>query len=283
MIRRDMNASVQFYKENGYVVLKEATKQDNVQTVIGEIHRLFKEQLKFLGIEVVEGESDAVILANVGRLFHHDLGRYKATLRQVNKLFSVQRMLTSDSIIHFVKALGLEVLSFPTDAVFHCMAGDLLIPDGYMRLTAHQDWPAMQSSLDSVIVWSTLMDVTSETNFPLEVIPGSHRNGLLPGITNDHTYEVAPAYYDIDHFKPILVEKGDVIVFSSFLIHRTGKGEKDRIRFACSTRYENVVETTNIERAYPSIHTRIVDREIKTKDFPEKQHVAHLFNEPAET
>lgn len=283
MTNRETNALVQFYRENGYVVLKEAASQNNVQTVISEIHRLFKEQLIFLGIQVTKGDSDAAILANAGSLFHHDLNRYKATLRQVNKLFSVQRLLTSDSIIDFVKALGLEVLSFPTDAVFHCMAGDLLIPNGYMRLIPHQDWPAMQSSLDSVIVWSSLMDVVSEANFPLEVIPGSHRNGLLPGITNDHVYEVMPSHYDVNDFKPISVEKGDVIVFSSFLIHRTGKGEADRIRFACSTRYENVVETTNIQRAYPSIHRRIVDREIKTKDFPERKHVAHLFEEHVES
>lgn len=277
MTGQDMYSLVSFYKKNGYVILRGAATKDNVQTVIDEIHRIFKEQLRFLGADIADGQGDESILANAASLFHGDLARYKATLRQVNKLYSVQSLLTSESIIKFVKSLGLEVLSFPTDAVFHCMAGELLIPDGYMRLRPHQDWPAMQSSLDSVIAWSSLMDVRSEKNYPLEVIPGSHRNGLLPGITHDHVYEVAPSHYDPDQFRPLLVDRGDVIIFSSFLIHRTGVGSADQIRFACSTRYENVVEETNIQRAYPSIHRRTVDREIKTKDFPKKQHVEHLF------
>ena len=274
---------VSFFRENGYVVLKKSNDNDAVLLALSEIHRLFKEQLHFLDIEYEDGENDSTILQNMEKLFNNDLDRYKSTLRQVNKLFSIQKLVTADPIIHFVKALGLEILSFPTDSVFHCMAGELLIPDGYMRLKAHQDWPAMQSSLDSVIVWSSLMDIASKRKFPLEVIPGSHRNGLLPGITHDHVYEVAPDCYDSAKFTPILVERGDVIVFSSFLIHRTGVGGANELRLACSTRYENVVEKTNVQRAYPSIHRRIVDREIKTKNFPQKQHVEHLFKPTIES
>lgn len=273
----NMNNLVSLFRKDGYVVLKNSNNENEVLSALFEIHRLFKEQLVFLDLGYAEGESEAVILKNMEKLFKNDLDRYKATLRQVNKLFCIQKLVTADPIIHFVRSLGLEILSFPTDSVFHCMAGGLLIPDGYMRLKPHQDWPAMQSSLDSVIVWSSLMDIASESKYPLEVIPGSHRNGLLPGITHDHVYEVAPDYYDSDNFVPVLVERSDVIIFSSFLIHRTGLGGTNELRLACSTRYENAVEKTNVQRAYPSIHRRIVDREIKTKNFPEKHHVEHLF------
>jgi ectoine hydroxylase-related dioxygenase (phytanoyl-CoA dioxygenase family) len=211
------------------------------------------------------------------KLFHADMERYLATLRQVNKLFSVYRVLTSKKIIEFVKSLGLEILSFPTDSVFHCMAGDLIIPGGYMRLTPHQDWPAMQSSLDSVIVWSSFMDVLTPNMFPLEIIPKSHINGLLPGITRDHVYEVSPEYYNKNDFVPIYINRGDVIIFSSFTIHRTGSGNPKNIRLACSIRYENVIEKTNIERSYPNIHRRILDRTIRTENFPITQHVKPLF------
>lgn len=275
-------ASVSFYKKNGYVVLKDVICSDEIQTVISEVHQLFIEQLNYLGVGYVNEQNDNALLKNMERLFSYDLERYKATLRQVNKLVSVHKVLTSNTIISFVKALGLKVLSFPTDPVFHCMSEQLRIPGGYMTLSAHQDWSSLQNSLDSLIVWSPLTNITSCNDFPIEIIPGSHKEGLLPGGVENHVYKIEEQYFDEGQFIPILLSKTDVVLFSSFTIHRTGKGRDDNLRIACSLRYENVFEPTYIERAYPNIYKRILERDIKTKGFPEKQHVAHLFKESAE-
>lgn len=267
------------YKKNGYVVLPSAVSHQKVAKIRSDIATLFCKQLGFLGIKPSSDASDQGLLENMCRLFDESLERYQCCLRQVNKLVSVYEALCSEQVLSFVQHLGFEVISFPTDAVFHCMANRLRIPNGYMRLAPHQDWPAMQSSLDAVIVWAPLMDVNTEAGFPLEMIPQSHLQGLLPGITHDHVYEVDPNYYDPEEFSPVYANRGDVIIFSAFCVHKTGDHTGDFLRLACSTRFENVTEKTNVIRGYPSIHRRVVDREIRTQGFPKKEDVAEVFEQ----
>ena len=126
-----------------------------------------------------------------------------------------------------------------------------------MRIPAHQDWPAIQSSLNSVSFGQLLMDIQSQSFFPLEVIP-VYLGGLLKGNSTDHFYEISTGEFDADSFVPLFVDKCDVIVFSSFLVHQTGLGNEDNWWLAFSTRYENVVEPTNIERSFPNIHRRVI-------------------------
>ncbi len=261
------------------MVLKSCHQLTALELVREEVHQLFKVQLKYLNRRVESGQTDKVMHHNMSSLFYADIERYKSCLRQASKLVSVFKLISSNSILEFLKIAGLNVLSFPTDAVFHCMAGGLKLPGGYMRIPAHQDWPAIQSSLDSVVVWSTLMDIQSQLFFPLEVIPGSHLGGLLKGNSTDHFYEISTGEFDADSFVPLFVDKCDVIIFSSFLVHQTGLGNDDKLRLAFSTRYENVIEPTNIERSFPNIHRRVVDRDLAKTQPPNLKDVSMIFGE----
>ena len=185
-------------------------------------------------------------------------GSYTAFLRMAAKSLRVQKLFIG-VVTDFLEYLGVNPISIIEQPVLHVMSPALRIPDGYYGTAAHQDWPSTQGSLDCVTVWIALTDAGAG-NFPLEVIPGSHKRGLLDGKMNGSVLEVEAEDKD---FVSLECKAGDVIFMSGFLIHRTGKGAGFRV--AVSQRFDNAAESTFIERGYPCAQKRVVDREIKWK------------------
>lgn len=142
----------------------------------------------------------------------------------------------------------------------HIQADSLKIPNGYFGLVAHQDFPSVQGSLDGFVVWIPLVDIDAN-KYPLEVIPRSHKNGVLPSIENSSSsWEIKPECYNESDFVPATCEVGDVIFMSNFTVHRSSQNGDDRLRLACSTRYDNADEETFADRCYPSAYIRTVQR-----------------------
>jgi ectoine hydroxylase-related dioxygenase (phytanoyl-CoA dioxygenase family) len=143
--------------------------------------------------------------------------------------------------------------------VVHIQADCLRIPNGYFGLAAHQDFPSVQGSLDGFVVWIPLVDIDKE-RYPLEVIPESHKEGVLPSIENsDSILEINPGIYNESDFISVECEIGDVVFMSNFTVHRSSQHGNDKLRLACSTRYDNANEKTFIDRCYPSGYQRSVN------------------------
>jgi hypothetical protein len=189
-----------------------------------------------------------------------DVGKYIGYLISSAKHVEAQRLFLD------TRLLG-QIISVPIiieQPVLHVMSPTLRIPDGYYGTASHQDWPSTQGSLDCVTVWVALTDAGTG-NFPLEVIPGSHKRGLLDGKMNGSVLEVEA---DDKEFIPIECKAGDVVFLSGFTVHRTGTGTGFRV--AVSQRFDNAAEPTFIERGYPCAQKRIVDREIRWKPTAEQ-------------
>lgn len=198
--------------------------------------------------------------------FNDSIENYVGYLKATSRISSLQYLI--------IQSYQKIDLAFHTpliieQPVLHVMSPSLRIPDGYYGTSAHQDWPSTQGSLDSVTVWIALTDANIG-NFPLEVIPGSHKRGLLDGKMNGSVLEVEA---DEKEFIPIECKAGDVVFLSGFTVHRTGKGNGFRV--AVSQRFDNACEPTFIERGYPCAQKRVVDREIKWK--PTVEQVSQVF------
>lgn len=192
-------------------------------------------------------------------IFDEGMNSYISFLSAHAKSSVIQKRFLADDIKYDLKSLGLINTFIIGQPVLNVMSPALRIPDGYYGTAAHQDWSSTQGSLDCVTVWIALTDA-GIGNFPLEVIPGSHRSGLLDGEMNGSVLEVDA---DEKEFIPIECKAGDVVFLSGFTVHRTGAGTG--LRVAVSQRFDNAAEPTFIERGYPCAQKRVIDREIKWK------------------
>lgn len=203
---------------------------------------------------------------NLQDVFDSDINKYISQLSMMAKDFRLQKFILEADLF---LCLGIERPVIISQPVLHVMSPKLRIPDGYYGTAAHQDWPSSQGSLDSMAVWIALTDAGTG-NFPLEVIPGSHKLGLLDGKMNGSVLEVE---CDEKEFTPIDCKAGDVVFLSGFTVHRTGAGSGFRV--AVSQRFDNADEPTFIERGYPCAQKRVVDRSISWK--PTVEQVKKIF------
>lgn len=244
------------YNRNGFFIFNNLLDVSQINIVNSQVKDVFSQKLKQLSLY----EDYLTLHDSMKLLFNQDLDAYKSVVASLWRLVAVQDLLHDSSIINVLKNnFGFDNIFLPGGDVVHIMSSSLKIPDGYFGLNVHQDFPSIQGSLDGLVVWIPLVDV-DRYMFPMEVIPGSHKYGIFPSDELESGWEVKPEYYNESDFVPVECEVGDVVFMSSFTIHRSSKTGDDRLRLACSTRFDNGVEKTFIERSYPTAYKRSVVR-----------------------
>jgi hypothetical protein len=103
------------------------------------------------------------------------------------------------------------------------------------HIVLHQDypyWAPMSPVADKVITALIYLDDATMENGCLEVVPGSHREGLperrkVEGFGRN---EIDLAAYDLKRLVPVEAEAGSVVFFGGFLVHRSlpNKSAHDR-------------------------------------------------------
>lgn len=264
-----------FYQENGYYIAKGLLTQQahQLQNVLLEIDIVTLQQLK--SHEKPSNEPE-IIRQHLQQLFHLDIDAYLSSLKLCANLFSVHAILMNQHIMETAKLLGIQLPVSQGSPVLHIMADNLKIPGGYNGARTHQDWPSLQGSLDTVIIWIPFMSVNLN-NFPVEVSPGSHLGGLYPGEAAENVYKTDAGSYDDQSFIPAELLFGDVLFLSGFTLHRTRLVNNNGFRIAASTRYDNASEPTFIQRKYPFAQKRVVHRELLYPDFPSLEQVREIF------
>lgn len=271
-----MSTTSEFYKINGYCIQKNILPNQLLLNTLHEFDVILVQQLNLLGKQETASSDIKKIHAHMRELHETHITAYLQSIRLWAKLFSLQALIMHENIQSIIQKLAIDLPIFQTTPVIHVMANDLQISGGYHGVGVHQDWPALQGSLDTITVWFPFMNVDKH-NFPLELIPGSHHFGLYPGKATQNIYEVDSTHYQEIDFLAIDVNMGDALFMSSFTLHRTGMQGDDRARIACSARYENAAEKTFIERLYPSAQKRVIERELISPNFPEKDHLKNIY------
>jgi ectoine hydroxylase-related dioxygenase (phytanoyl-CoA dioxygenase family) len=210
------------------------------------------------------------------RLFEIDLQCFTNCGKQAQHLVSLHRLSLDDRIIEVLHELGLGFPNISTRPVLYFNAERLAKKEVYWRLSAHQDWRSMQGSLDAVVVWIPVVDVDRSLG-ALEVIPGSHRWGLLESDLVDG-YGKVKEPLPTSNVVPVEVERGDALFFSAFLVHRSGTNVTDAIRWSCHFRYNNLQEKTFIQRGFPHPYIYRPRAELISPDFPSASAVAEAFD-----
>ncbi len=203
---------------------------------------------------------------------------YLAAAKLTQYLPALHRLGVSEPVLNVLSGLGVAQPVISTRPVVHIISDALKVPGGYHRTPPHQDWRSVQGSLDAVVAWMPLVSAGAD-NAPLEVILGSHRNGLLPSEPHAFGNSVRDEAIAGEAFQAIEAKPGDLVIFSMFLVHRTGAAQGGGVRWAVSFRYNNLDEPSFAARDYPNPYFYKPRDELLVEGFPGRADLDRIFDE----
>lgn len=124
------------------------------------------------------------------------------------------------------------------------------------RAPWHQEYPAQLRSMDGLVLWSSLVQVTPELG-PVNICVGSHRLGPIPVHTNDPANPEKVGAYGLilqneaelikrfEHVAP-LPAPGDLLIIDFLTVHASGFNTGKRSRWSMQFRYFNFNEPTGM-------------------------------------
>ena len=230
-------------QEEGYVVLRKFFKPEKIAAVRIQAQAIFKIQFDKFGYTGTFKE-------NMVQLFNEHFDIFSNCGKQIQQgLIELYQLAFDDKLIKELKTLGLEFPNVCTRPVMFFNHPDLAKEAQYYKTPKHQDWPSMQSSADSVVVWIPLIDVNEE-NGAVIFYPKTHKLGPL---TDSLEGGFGTVKLDESQFEKIQpnMELGDIVVFSTLLVHESGDISNDSIRWSCHFRYTNMIEPDYNERGFP--------------------------------
>jgi hypothetical protein len=270
-----MSGILEALRRDGFFRAQAMLPDDQVMGALASVTRTVHDQLRYLGVAMPEPGLHGALRA----LHRADMPRYLKTVAAFWRKADVAGLMRHPAILEFLeRELGWRDVFLPGGEVALLMAPDLNIPGGYFGLSAHQDFPSVQGSLDGLVAWIPLTPVNRQ-GWTMEVVPGSHRRGLIAQVDETSQGWVVrdEALAGAEWF-PLVANPGDVIFMSAFTVHRSAQyGDPARFRLALSTRFDNAGEPTFIARTYPTAYQRRVQRDQYEPGFPTQAQVDAIF------
>ena len=188
------------------------------------------------------------------------------TNREIVKRFAdhplISSIYTSRIMMKILKDIGFEIPVKCGPLVTHYTSNNKT--GNSYGLPYHQDYPSMASSKCSVIFWLNLVDSNKETH-GIEIIPGSHSKGLLKGQQKKIGYVLHKKYSKLKSIIPS-IKKGDLLIMSSFLPHRTFVNPNfKKWKLSLSQRYDDLANKDWKRRGYKNAYQISVDRKLFLK------------------
>lgn len=219
--------------EDGYIHFKGILDPLELSQIKNDIVYTYTRQIQRLGID--EGNFECNLIS----LFNKDTDAYKNTGKVMQNLPSIYKLMVSDVIMNILEhRCGILSPVVTTKPVAFIHNKNLAVEEIYYKTPPHQDYYSIRSSLNGVVVWIGLTDV-SEKLGALRLIPGSHLAGAQ-WTNEDHSFGVCSKADEKD-FISLPTQLGDMIVFNQMLIHASGDNIYDsRLRMSLNFRYADL-------------------------------------------
>lgn len=241
--------------KNGYVIIS----TNKLSKALGKLER----DLKTLMINVlftnfkVKKNIKSTLPNLINDLSKVDLLSYFKVIKSAEHLSSLYKIYTNNEIIKIVKQIFKhDQTIMPVNPRLHIMGSDLNKTinkkGGYSATPIHQDWYPLQSSINTLTLWLPVTDIGSE-NYPIEVIPGSHKYGPLKTSKDSFGHKILKKNLPkkIGKFKKIFLKKGEILLFNMFLVHKTSSHFVNNFpRVACGIRFADINESTYVSKNY---------------------------------
>ncbi|MGZ5435070.1 MAG: phytanoyl-CoA dioxygenase family protein [Pyrinomonadaceae bacterium] len=270
-----MKIDIDQYREQGFILLRNFFDPEAIARVHADAKEVFAVQMRHLKL-LPEGEvSEADFNNGMFQLFERDVSAIFRCGKHVQHLISLHRLSLDERIVTALKGIEIDFPNISTRPTLYFNHPCLAEKEVYWRLDLHQDWRSMQGSLDAVVVWVPLVDIDRQLG-ALEILPGSHKRGLVKAEMIDG-YGHFQESVDISGMKCMEVKRGDALLFSAFIVHRSGTNSTNSIRWSCHFRYNNLYERTFIERGYPHPYIYRPQEELIHPGFPTQTELSDVF------
>lgn len=245
----------EIYQKWGCFVAKgllHTTELQPIQHELTQLINLLRKQINLSAINAPTGRFDSGFL----ELIEHNPAFSSVLYNACRRLTSVHQLSVSEKLLNLSKSLMQTdlIMSNP----YKTIRIDCLQREDYL-LPWHQDYHYVQDSLDALIYWIPLHDVDEE-NGCMMIAPGSHQQGLLP-VKMDYP---SPCIKDLHLADPspasnycclrLPVKAGDVVVFSTLLLHRSCPNLTPFPRWTLQIRHGNFKHPFAIDKHWPGSH-----------------------------
>ena len=257
----------EFYRREGYAVVTGLFTVTELEEIASEVYRLF--EVRFAAEGIAAASPQALMVSQYAS--NRDLWRQCAS-----KMWDVVAVLRSAAKPALTELLGALGLRRPIISTRPEVRTDMPGDEQFMQ-PWHQDWTYAQTSLNAVTVWTPLHDVT-RANGAIDVIPASHLWGPLKSqqLTNPRRFVVTDDR--LAGAEPVTVElrQGECVVFSHFLVHRSGRNSTQVPRLTFQARYADYLEPSFVNRGFPDS----ISRPETTPFTPDERQIQATFQSP---
>lgn len=225
----------------GYIVIKNFFSPSYIKNIRRKAQKIFQIQFDYFGYKG-SFDSNMIKLFNEQQEVFINCGKLIQT-----GLIELYQLAVNRKLITELKKVGIEHPNLCTRPVLFFNHPELAKEEIYYKTPPHQDWPSMLSSSDSVVVWIPLVDV-DKNNGSIIIWPNSHSVGVLPFNINGGFAQVET----IGEGLQLDLQVGDIVIFSTFLVHSSGDIINNTIRWSCHFRYTNMKDEDFIKRGFPN-------------------------------
>lgn len=274
-----MKIDTDSYRKNGFLLLRNFFDKKEVDNVLNDARNVFRRQFEernYLASTSNGKLNETAFNENMYRLFEEDIECLSNCGKQVQHLISLHSLSLKREIVDLLTSAGLTSPTISTRPVMFFNHPRLAKQKVFHTVDSHQDWRSMQGSLNSVVIWVPLVDIPKALG-ALEILPGSHLHGLRTDHIEKGFGMVKLSDQENKDLVSVEVNVGDALLFSSFLIHQSGQNVTDRPRWSCHFRYNDLDESTFIERKYAHPYIYKPSDELITPDFPTTDDINRTF------
>lgn len=206
---------VEFYKENGYLLVKGVFNLDEVEEMRQALDKILRRAVDakrdrnavWQGDYIPADELKKLVLKGFHDLHYHDAAFMRAIIHP--RLVSILQKLIGPNVqLHHSKML-------------------VKPPEKGAAFPMHQDYPYFPHERHTMLAASVHLDDADPENGCIYVIPKSHKKGPLPHV--GHHY-LNHKEYPIEMGVPCPAQAGDVLFFNYLTIHGSQPNKSDRIR-----------------------------------------------------
>ncbi|XP_075982914.1 phytanoyl-CoA dioxygenase, peroxisomal-like [Anticarsia gemmatalis] len=198
-----------FYKKNGYIIVKNVLPAEELNEITEEYDKLFarknqeKMESSWTGSDANDRKNDSeYTVKGIHNLQYH---------HAVFSSFLFNKKLLS----------ALEDVMETPNIVLHHTKAHFKPPEKGAAYPMHQDYHYFPYEQDSMVAAFLHLDAAGPENGGLFVYPGSHLLGPQEdiGAKESNFHYVDQKKFPLSGAKPVIADRGDVVIFSYLLVH----------------------------------------------------------------